>query len=201
MDSNSGWLSFVDQAMSIIEKFVAVALMIFAASEFHKYRKQQCSEAAAKFLGLFKGTVEDIIKIVDCAENMQYSHIQDDLMINLEIKESKVDSAKPSRMIANKIKFLEEESHFLCAQISGKEAIKLKKLIDKLKIFCLSLQGAVHAKLERNIDHLNAPNNKQVLNEYRQYLSSIIEDAKKILVPVIEGKWIMTTFLKKLLKE
>lgn len=187
MESNSSWLIFIDQITSIIEKIVGIALMVFATSEFRKYRQKKCSEAAAKFLGLFKGTVEDVITIVDRPEIFQHPHINNDLTISSEIKKGEVDPYKPSNMIANKIISLEKEFHLLCAQISGKKAIELRKLVAELKKNCSSLQSAVRSKLEKNVDHLNAPNNKKVLSEYHQRLQSIMQDAEKILFPIIEG--------------
>ena len=175
-----------------------ISSTIFAASAFQKYWERIRAKAAATFLGLFEETVEDIIEITNNCENVQHSHISEDLKIALDTGSTKsiANSVKPPRMITNKVRDLKKRSYLLLAQISGKEALILRKSIEELQKFCISLSGAVYAKLEKNKDHLNAPKNIEVLNGYHQTLPEMIQQIKKTILPLIEGKdqtliWIM----------
>jgi|SRR5579859_1997216 len=171
-----------------IQKLVIIGSIIKGWNIFNQHRKQQCSKVASELKGCIEECIDDVIEIADTSENVQYSHIKEDLMIDLQSQKGITkDPVKPPRLIKNKIRQLKNESYQLVAQIPLKEAAKLRELIIQLQKYGNSLGSVIFAKLN-DPSHLNIPYNQKILNSYREDLLSIKKSVDDILDPLIEGK-------------
>ncbi len=163
----------------------AILAVMFGRSALKEYWLKRESEAAAFALSKFRVCIEEILNIAHLRHGYQYLTFGDEIA-SKEKEQPHIE--RPTRLVSEKVSQLRKNLHDSLAKISGDPAIKLFTLIDTLQKYCTSLGGAIYADLGGHTEEIRQSQNIQItLSNYSDQLDSILKQAEKILVPIIES--------------
>lgn len=163
----------------------AIMAVMFGRSALKEYWLKRESEAAAFALSKFRVCVEEILDVANLRHGYQYLTYGDEIASK---KKEHPHIERPSRLVSKKVSQLRKDLHDSLARISGDSAIKLFTLIDTLQKYCTSLGSAIYADLGGHTKEiLHSQHIQNTLNNYSDELDSILKQAEKILIPIIES--------------
>jgi hypothetical protein len=163
----------------------AILAFYYARKALQEYWVKKQSEAAILALSRLRACIDEILDISNRRHGYQYPSFLQEIASQ---KEEQHHPERPPRLISSKMVQLKKDLQHPIAQISGEPAVKLLNLISDLQQYCVSLGSAIYADLGGNTKEIRQSAHIQnTLQNYSSKLQSVLEQAEKILIPIIES--------------